>query len=442
MKYLSIIILFFISVALCAQEKKWTLEECMLYAVKNSPQKNKQDAQNSIYHQNYLEAIGKLLPSLSANTNVSFNFGRGLDSETNTYTDINTFSNNYSLYTSLTLFDGFSNIARLKLQKVNKILGRQQLQEIKDLIAYETMDAYFTVLYNMEMVKLAEEQLAESSANLKQVKRMEELGMKGSPDVAELAAKEASDNYNLTRQKNLLTIGIIKLKEKMNYPIDHDLVISNSELSDKIITKLNESALQIFEQSRLYNPKAQAAESSLQAQKLSYKSAKGSLFPVLSADAGYSTNFSRYMDGSDYSSYKDQIRDKRGRYIGLSLSIPIFSGFSRSAQVKRSKAQVVIAESEKEETLRSLYSEIEQAVADVNGQADEYLQAQKQTDAMEIAHKVNQRKFTEGLISAIELHTSANRLTQARAEELNSQLKYQLKHKLVDYYKGIPFITE
>ena len=442
MKNLLIIILVFTSISLYGQEKKWTLEECMSYAVKNSPRKNKQDAQNSIYHQNYLEAIGRLLPSLGANTNVSFNFGRGLDSETNNYTDVNTFSNNYSINSSLVLFDGLSNIARLKLQKVNKLLGKQQLQQTKDLIAYETMEAYFNVLYNIEMVKYAEEQLEESTANLKQVKRMEELGLKGASDVAELAAKEATDNYNLTRQKNLLTIGIIQLKEKMNYPIDEELEIAYTNLSDNMIVKRDESAFEIFQQSRIYNPKAQVAESNLQAYKLSYKSAKGGLFPTLSADAGYSTNFSRYMDGSAYSSFKDQIRDKRGHYFGISLSIPIFSGFSRSANVKRSKAQVVIAESEKEETLRTLYSEIEQAVADVNGQADEYYQAKKQTDAMEIANKVNQRKFTEGLISAIELHTSANRLLQAKAEELNAQFKYQLKYKLVDYYKGIPFITE
>lgn len=441
MKYIIFTIALFIGLITNAQEKKWTLDECMRYAIENSPKKNKQDAQNSIYHQNFLEAVGKLIPSLSANTNASFNFGRGLDSETNTYTDINSFSNNYSLYSSLVLFDGFSNINKMKMQKVNKLMGKQQLQQTKDAIAYETMEAFINVAYSMDMVKLAEQQLEESTANVKQVKRMEELGMKGAADVAELVAKEATDNYNLTRQKNLLVIGIILLKVKMNFPIEDDIEISNT-VSDELITKTEETALSIFENAKSVNPKAIAAESAFQAQQLAYKAAKGSFSPTLSMEAGISTNFSRYMDGSEYSSFKDQMRDKRGHYIGFSLSIPIFSGFSRSAQVKRSKAQTVIARNERDETLRTLYSEVEQAIADMNGLADEFYQAKKQTDAMTVAHNVNQRKFTEGLISAIELYTSSNRLLQAKVDELNARLKYELKHRLVDYYKGTPFITE
>lgn len=439
--FMFLLLLGCINLKIQSQDKKWTLEECMLYAVQNSPRKNKQDAQNSIYHQNYIEAIGALLPSLQGSTNAYFNFGRGLDAETNTYTDINSFSNNYSLYTSLTLFDGLSKINRVKMQKVTKLMGKQQLQKEKDLIAYETMEAFFNVLYNVEMIRLAEKQLDESSDNLKQTKRMEELGVKGLPDVAEMSAKEAADRYNLTRQKNIHAISVIVLKEKMNFPIDQDFEIIYSEKED-LIVNANESALSIYEQAKNYNPKAQISKATIQAQEYSYKASKGNLFPTISVDAGFSSNFSRYMDGSDYISFKDQLRDRRGHYVGFTLSVPLFSGFSRTASVKRSKAQLIITRSEQEEAMRTLYSEIEQAVADEKGQAEEYKQAQKQTESMDIAHKMNQRKYTEGLISALELHTSSNRLVQAQAEELNASLKYELKHRLVNYYKGIPFISE
>ena len=441
MKHTLILIFILLAIKGTSQEKRWTLQECMIYAIENSPKKNKQEAQNSIYKQNYLEAIGRLLPSLSANTNAYFNFGRGLDSETNTYTDVNSFSNNYSLYTSLILFDGLANINKIKMQKLNQLMGKQQLQDTNDVIAYETMEAFFNVLYYKESVKLAQQQLDESTANLKQTQRMEELGVKGFPDVAEMQAKEAADNYNLTRQKNLFTIGVIKLKEKMNFPIDEDLLIEDYT-ADNIISKSEETALEIYNRSLTFLPKALAAQSTLTAQELSYKAAKGSYFPTLSVDAGFSTNFSRFMDGSEYSPFKDQIRDKRGHYIGISLSIPIFSGFSRSAQVKRSKQQVIIARNEKDETLRTIYSEIEQAVADMNGQVDEYYQAKKQTDAMSVAQQANLRKYNEGLISPLELHTSSNRVFQAKTEELNAKLKYYLKRKLVNYYKGQSYITE
>ncbi|MEN6618140.1 MAG: TolC family protein [Rikenellaceae bacterium] len=441
MKYISVIIFILLTVTSNAQEKKWTLQECMQYAVENSPRKNKQEAQNKIYNQNYIEAIGKLLPSVQAGTSTYFNFGRGLDAETNTYTDINSFSNNYSLYSSLTLFDGLTNITKIKIQKVNQLMGKQQLQEAKDMIAYETMEAFFNVLYYKETVKLAEQQLMESSENLRQVQRMEELGMKGFPDVAEIKAKEATDNYNLTRQKNLTAVGIIQLKEKMNFPIDEEIDIMDYT-SDEIISKSTDTAINVYDQSLSFLPKVLAIDASLQAQKLSYKSAKGSLFPAISVDAGLSTNFSRYMDGSAYSSFRNQFRDKRGSYVGFTLSIPVFNGFSSTAQVKRSKYQMTITQNEKDEKFRAIYSEIEQAIADMNGQADEYYQARKQVEALTVAHNVNNRKYKEGLISALEFHTSSNRLLQAKVNELNAKLKFYLKCKLVKYYKGEPFITE
>ncbi len=247
MKYIHIIIIIGLGLSSYsyAQEKKWTLEACMQYAIENSPRKNKQKANNDIHNQNYLEAIGQLLPSINANTNAYFNFGRGVDAETNTYTDVNSFSNEYRLTTSLVLFDGLSRITKVRMQKVNKLKGKQQLQETEDMIAYETMEAFFNVLYSMDLVKLSEQQLVESSTNLKQVKRMEELGLKGSPDIAEMAAKEASDNYSLTKQNNILLINIIKLKEKMNFPIDEDLKINDTDNSI-LITKSQDTAFDIF----------------------------------------------------------------------------------------------------------------------------------------------------------------------------------------------------
>lgn len=61
---------------------------------------------------------------------------------------------------------------------------------------------------------------------------------------------------------------------------------------------------------------------------------------------------------------------------------------------------------------------------------------------MEIAHQVNQRKYQEGLISAVELSTSSNRLLQARVEEVNAQLKFYLKNRLVEYYQTGSFIYD
>lgn len=440
-KVICILIFLPIAVTFRSQTKVWTLEECMEYAVQNNTRVGSQEARNKIHTQNYHEAIARLLPVVEANVSTNFNFGRGLNSETNTYTDVNSFSNTYGISAGWVLFDGLAGITRARMQKVSALMGKHQLQEARDLTAYETMEAYFNALYCHEMVELAQQQWQESIRNLQRTRRMEELGLKSSPDVAELAAKEAADSYTLTRQRNLLKISIIRLKEKMYFPIDEELQIAGYDTLE-VVAKTEDSPLDIYQHALLFLPTAQAAEASLRIRQLSYRAAKGALWPALTAQSGISTGFARFMDGSEYIPFSEQFKNKRGYYVGFSLSFPLFNGLGRVSNLKRSKQELVIARNEREEAQRALYSEIEQAVADMNGQADEFYQADRQEEAMNLAHRLNLRKYEEGLISAIELHTSANRLMQARADKLNARLKYNLKERLVAYYKGEPFIGE
>ncbi len=422
-----------------AQEKQWTLDACIQYAVKNSPKVNMQKAQNIIYQQDYLNAIGKLLPTLNAGTNAFFNFGRGVDSETNTYTNISSFSNSYSIYSNFTIFEGFSTVYRIKMQKINALAGKQQLEQEQEMVAFNTMEAFFNVLYYKQLVQLSHEQAEESANTMRQAKRMEELGMKSAPDVAEMAAKEAADIFKLTQAKNMLAIGIILLKEKMNFPVDETLDISDA-YSDELIVKSNETALAIYETAKTINPKALNAASALKVQEMNRRSAGAGFSPALTMETGLSSGFVKYLDGSDFVAFSEQLRNKRGTYIGFTLHIPLLNGFSSSTSFKKSKAEVIIAQNKLQETLRTLYSEIEQAVADMNGQADACRQAVKQREAMGLAHEANQRKYENGLISPLELHTSANRLVQAKAEEMNAILQYRLKERLVRFYKGESFV--
>ncbi len=444
-KYLTIILLLLSVFDLRAQKlqsdqkKQWSLNECIGYAVENSPRVNKQVAQNTIHHQEYRNAIGKLLPSLSAGTNSYFNFGRGVDSETNLYTNINSFSNAYSIYSNLTIFDGLSNIYKIKMEKANKFMGKKMLEQEREMVAYDTMEAFINVLYYKRIVQLAEEQVYESANNLRQTKRMEELGIKAKPDVAEMEAKHAADNYNLTKQKNLKTIGIIILKERMSFPIDEELEFIDA-YDDMLIAKPEAAAQEIYESAKIFNPKTLSAAYALKVQEMSMKTAGAGFSPVISIDAGFSTGFVRYLDGSDYDSFEEQLKNKRGSYIGFTLSVPIFNGFSKLTNYRKKKAMVDIAKNEYDETLRAIYSEIEQAIADVKGQADAHKQALLQRKAMEVAHEANQRKYEEGLISPLELHTSANRVVGAKAEEVNAELQYRLKARLLNYYRGESFI--
>ncbi len=439
MKKLALISVCCISCALLSsQQKAWTLADCIHYAVEHSNDKRKQEAQIEIYKQNHKEAIGGLLPSLKVTSDGSLSFGRVLDKDTYKYVNTNTLYNEYQIYSSVTLFDGFSQITKTRMERMNRLKGEEQLRQLKEMLAYETMELFFNVQYYQGTVRLAGLQLEESLGNLKKAKKMEELGLKSTPDMAEMEAQASQNRYLLVKQQNLLEQEQIKLRAKINYPIDQTFAIAGYD-SLMLVDSTKENPLTIYEQALSFSPKALTAQKSLKASQMAVGVARGHFFPTLSLYGGYGTYFTRLMNGSSYTSFKQQFNDNQSSFFGLSLSVPLFSGFSRSAEFQRSKQQLKIAQSDYDDTLRSLYSDIEQTVADAHGTAEEYLHAQKQRESMETAHRLNSQKYNMGMISALELSTSANRLLQAQVEELYANLKYQLKHRLLEYYKGKSF---
>ena len=185
---------------------RMTLDECMAYAVEHSPVVRQQDYTNRNYRQDYIESVAALVPSVSGSVSATTSFGRSVDPETNTYTDVSNLSNNYGVSGQMPVFAGFTGINTIRAAKVMRLMGVEELQRVKDEVALNTMQAYFDVVYYTESVRLAREQLETSTGNLAKSRKLLELGLKSAADVAEQEAQCASDDYLLTQQENNLEL--------------------------------------------------------------------------------------------------------------------------------------------------------------------------------------------------------------------------------------------
>ncbi len=430
-------ILLFSSVSSFAQEKKWTLGECIRYAVEHSQSMERQTAQNEIYKQNFMGAIINQAPNIGGSIDAQSSFGRSLGQD-NTYSNTNLFYNGYSVSASIPVFAGLSYLNTTRYHQIMRKMGIERKQELEDNLALQTMAAFYDVAYQQGMVNLAQEQLKESESNLKKMQRMEDLGMKGKADLADVEAKKAGDQYNLVRQQNLLRTMVLKLKEVMFYPVEEPFEIDIASPGILVMQASPDSAFAIFEAAKESLPAARALGFQLKSAKTDYAVAKGSFFPSLSFSAGISTGYystAKYTGGGNIP-FEDQFNNNLGEYIGLSLSIPLFNNNILGTRARISKQNYRMAQAAYNEEMRQLQSEIQQAVLDREGAAEEFSQAQQREKATELAYKVNQRKYEQGLLSIIELHTSANQLLLSKAEKLRAYLTYMVKNRLVDYYKN------
>lgn len=443
---LTSVLSFSLATVAMAQEKLWTMDECMHYAVENSPKVKKQTYTSDSYKADLNSAVASFFPSMSASVGAEYNFGRSVDPGTNTYNNVSTFNNKYGLNVSIPIFNGGQLINQWRMAKANRQLGMNDIQKEKDDLAINTMEAFMNVVYYRGTVKLAAEQLEENSRILYRTKRQEELGLKGKADVAQIEAQVAANDYNLTHQQNLYDAAVLTLKQNMNFPSDMELDV-DTLLLDQSYASMMESIDEIYDYASENNPTAMQAKLQLKASKMQYLMYKGRLLPTISFNAGVSTNYFENLKvdktAENYkptSSFSNQFTNNRGEYIGFSLSFPLFDGLSRLTNVRKARNNMRIAQEQETEVLRQLQTAIEQAVLDREGYAKETIQMQKKAEADEIAYQVTFRKFEEGLMSPIDLQTSANTLLLSKADLLQRKLMYLMKCKLVDYYKGKPLI--
>ena len=442
MKYLLCIALVFTTAfQVYSGDSIWTMDKCMRYAIDNSPKVKKAYYQEDSYKADKLAAFGSFLPSISSGVEAQYNYGRSIDPKTNTYNNTSTFGNSYALRASMTVFSGGRLINQWKLAKVNGLYGREVSRQAEDELAINTMQAYIDVVFYYESTKLAHETLEESKKLLHKTIRMEELGLKGKADVAQVESQVAADDYNLTRQQNLYNIALLTLKEYMNYDSSLPLPLDTTIVSVNYIT-FSEPADAIYAYAATNNPLTQQAALTLQADKLQQRIEKSRLLPSISFYSGVSTTYFENLKADTSTPFNSQFRNNAGEYFGFSMSFTLFDRLSRTASMRKAKNNISISAEQQNETLRQLQVSIEKAVSDRDGYLKEIIQMKKQVEANSIVYHQSVRKFEEGLMSSLDLQINSNKLVESKMFLLQRKLLYIAKVRQVSYYSGESLIQE
>ena len=436
-----LLILFAVSnfLTLVCVAQPLTIDDCMRYAVENSVSVGQKQLAHDDSKTNYSEAVASLFPAVNGSVGGAMNFGRGIDPATNAYTNVTTFSNSYGISGSMTLFDGLQSINTVRATKVARQMGAVEAEIARDEVAMQTLSAYMDVVYYTEAVAIAREHLEASRRTLELVRRQEELGTKSAADVAEIESQEANYDYLLTTEENNLALAYIKLREVMNYPQGEQLVIETNINLEALPSASSEQAL--LDYALENNPRIAASRFATEQSRLNLARAKGAYYPSLYLYGGYNTSY--YIDFDNkaaYDPFGTQFRNNRGGYIQVALSIPIFNGLSARSSKRRAANAYRSAQLEQVAIERAVESEVSQTWQQMQGFGKQYVQGEKKVSAAQLAYDGAERKFENGLISALDLQTAANTLLQAKSDKLRARLQYIVKSRMVNYYNGEPLI--
>lgn len=437
---LKLTLLFFLTamIQVYGQEnKKWTLQECIDYGVEQSLEMRRQMLVNKTDNTNLRSAVLDVLPGVSGSTSIGYNFGRNIDPNTNTYTDTRSMANNYSVGASLNIFSGFSAINTIRYNNVSRMKGLKDTEKLANDIAIRIMQAFYDLAYAEGLIGISEEQFENTRLQLKRMERQHELGIKPKSDLFDIQAQLAEAEYNLISNQNSKATALISLKQLMNYAPESELEIEASS-QDAIPVLTDPNVNEVFEKVKEELPEVIAAEYQVRAAKLDLYVKIGDLFPSINLSGNINTGYYDIGAGG----FQSQFKNNTGKAFGLSMEIPIFSGLRRQANIRKANYTFQTQEIALQEKLQTVYKEVQQSIQDFKAASQEFAMAQKKVSFNSLSYMANQKKYEQGLVTIIDLNTSANNLLTAKNDLLKARLTFGIKKRMVDFYMGVPLQTE
>lgn len=473
---LFLIFLFLFVISSYSQEintvKKWTLQECVDYALENNISVKNNEYNVDLAEVNKKDAIGNFLPNLNINGQHAWNSGLTTDVTTGVLRNQTTQTSFGGISSNITIFNGLQNINQLRRSELAILASRYQVDQIKDDISLNVINAYLQVLFNKEAVNVAIPQLEVSREQLNRTNKLVEAGTLPKGDLYDIQATVATDEQNLVITENNVKLSLISLAQLLQLSDYENFDIAESEIASLPLVSLNDYTVdEIYQKALKIRNEIKVAETNIDIAEQDIKIAKGNLYPTLSGFYNWNSRYANLdrlvgteidpnnptqiigqVEGTgqnvispnfvpvfgDPASFFDQIDRNKGSSLGLGLQIPILNGFRASNNVKRAKINY-------EQQLNNLTQEelnlertINTVYADAVGALKLYEAAQKSVVAQEESFFYAQEKYNVGIMNSFEYSQIKNRLVASQSDFLRAKYEYIFRIKLLEFYYGVP----
>ena len=430
--------LLLIGFQLSAQNKKWTLEECVDYAIKNNISIKQSELDLKTSDVEKLEAIGGFLPTLNGNANYSINTGASINPVTNQFQNQTFKSFSASVNSNIMLFNGLANWKTLQRSKLNQIANTYRLDKMKDDIALSIANSYLQILFNKEQLKVQKNQNLVTKENIKRTQELIEAGSLPAGDIYELQATDATQEQQIISTENALLISKVALCQTLlledyaTFDISDeviDLPMSNitNETQEAILAKAKESVKDV-----------KIALSNVDVAKKDVAISRSSYLPTLTGFVGYNT---RWSESTPFN-FADQLSLFDGTAVGLQLSVPILNGFATRGRVQRAKINQERSEFQLKQAELDLERNVYQAYNDVINAKKSFEAAQKTLEARKQSFNFSKERYEVGLMNSFDFSQSTIAYENAQSEVLRTKYDYIFRTKILEFYFGIPLIKK
>ncbi len=436
MKHILIFSLVFSFCNTYAQNKKWSLKDCVNHALQNNISVKQSTNALLINEQDVLQAKGQFLPALNASLGQRLSIGSGFDPVTNQrINNQTTHSFNYNIGVNQTIFNGFRTLNLYKQSLLNLETSKLELNRIKDDIALNVVNAYLNVLFNKERLEMASNQYLFSKKQLDQITSLVEAGVQPKVNIYDAQATLSNDAQNVTLANNNYNLSLLSLSQLLQIKHNNfEIEILQVDTPSKAL--LYNAVDPILNYALEHRNEIKIAEKNIENAALNVDVSKSGYYPTVTAGYGFGSVWSESKNDFIRQAFFRELDLNKGHNFNLNVNIPIFSRYQNKTSVARAKIRATNSALNLQQAKLNLESNIQLAFADAQAAFKTYQGAKKTLEAQELSFKNAQERYQLGAINTFDLDQSRVRFVNAQSALINAKYDFVFKTKILDFYIG------
>ena len=421
-------------------QKKWTLDDCISYALENNITLLQAKLRKQSATEDRKQSHAALFPTLSASTNQSVGFRPWTSAGTMTVTNGTVatevkktyYNGSYGVNGSWTVWNGGQNYNTLKMNKLTEEQADLTILETSNSIQEAIAKLYVQILYQTEAIEVNRQSLETSKKNEERGQQMVEVGQMSKADLSQLTAQRATSEYNLVESESTLSHYKLQLKQLLEITDTSDFDVAIPVTTDDQALAEVPAMLTVYQAALAQRPEIHNAQLSVESSDLQLKIAKAGVLPTVSMTGGVGTS-TNSMSGNGWG---DQMKTNFDASAGVSVSIPIIDGRKAKTSINKARIAQEQARADLLSEEKDLYSTVEGFWLDAINNQQKFRSAKASVESEQASYDLLQEQFNLGLKNIVELLTGKDKLLNAQQSMLQSKYLTIYALQLLKFYQG------
>ncbi|PQJ36270.1 transporter [Salinibacter sp. 10B] len=383
-------------------------------------------------------------PNLNVTSDLSRRFGRNFSQVTGDFTTRSTDFFNLSGRSSITLFNGFENVASLRQANDQARASEQDLRRTRREVVFTVMEQFIALVESRENVRVRREALQARRQQLQQIQEFVDAGSRPVSDLYQQQADVADAEQQLLQAKREREVNRTRIIQTLQLNPRRAYTFAVPEVQEGALGEKTYELSALIDEAFENRLDLEVAKQERRAAEHGIQSARSSYYPSLSVGGSYGTDWTsrgRIPDPNNPNefitpSFSNQLDNNRGGGISLSLNIPIFDRLQRNTQVERAQVQAQNAEYALQDQRQQVALQVRQAYLDYQNAVQQLEAANKRLRAAEQARTATQERYNLGSASIVELRNANSDYVDAASQQVRARYNLLFQQEQIDYHVG------